>query len=45
VGSNIEVVNAEASFKEAQTNYFSALFDAMVAKIDLQKASGTLYKE
>jgi outer membrane protein len=45
VGSNIEVVNAEASQKEAQTNYFSALFDAIVAKIDLQKASGTLYKE
>jgi outer membrane protein len=45
VGSNIEVVNAEASFKEAQTNYFTALFDAMVSKVDLQKASGTLYKE
>jgi len=45
VGSNIEVVNAEASQKEAQTNYFSALYDAIVAKIDLQKASGTLYNE
>jgi outer membrane protein len=45
VGSNLEVVNAEASQKEAQTNYFSALYDAIVAKIDLQKASGTLYTE
>ncbi|MFL5731306.1 MAG: TolC family protein [Cytophagaceae bacterium] len=45
VGSNIEVVNAEASFKEAQTNYFAALFDAVVAKVDLQKATGTLYTE
>jgi outer membrane protein len=45
VGSNIEVINAEASFKEAQTNYFAALFDAMVAKIDFLKATGTLYKE
>ncbi|HXA02393.1 MAG TPA: TolC family protein [Cytophagaceae bacterium] len=45
IGSNLEVVNAEASQKEAQTNYFSALYDAIVAKIDLQKASGTLYTE
>jgi outer membrane protein len=45
VGSNIEVTNAEASFKEAQTYYFTALYDAMVAKIDYQKATGTLYTE
>ena len=43
VGSNLEVVEAETAYKEAQTNYFSALYDAMIAKIDLQKAQGTLY--
>lgn len=43
VGSNLEVVEAETAYKEAQTNYYSALYDAMVAKIDLQKAQGTLY--
>ena len=45
VGSNIEVINAEASFKEAQTNYYSALYDAIIAKIDVDKATGKLYTE
>lgn len=42
VGTNLEVMNAEASLKEAQTNYFSALYDVMTAKIDLQKALGLI---
>jgi outer membrane protein TolC len=45
VGSNLEVVNAETSYKEAQTNYFNALYEMMVADIDYKKATGTLYKE
>jgi outer membrane protein TolC len=45
VGSNIEVLNAESSSREAQTNYFAALLDLMLAKVDLDKASGVLYKE
>lgn len=45
VGSNLEVLNAEASVKESQTNYFSALFNALVAKVSLEKANGTLYNE
>lgn len=45
VGSNIEVVNAESSLKEAQTNYFTALYDLMIAKVDLSKAKGELYSE
>jgi outer membrane protein TolC len=45
VGSNIEVINAESSFKEAQTNYFAALYDLMIAKVDLSKAKGELYVE
>lgn len=40
VGSNLEVMNAEASLKEAQTNYFSALYDAITSKVDLEKALG-----
>lgn len=43
VGSNIEVINAESSLKEAQTNYFAALYDLLIAKVDLQKARGELY--
>ena len=44
VGSNLEVLNAETSLKESQTNYYSALYDALVAKVDLDKANGTLIK-
>ncbi len=40
VGSNLEVMNAESALKEAQTNYFGALYDAINARIDLQKALG-----
>lgn len=45
VGSNIEVINAESSLKEAQTNYFASLYDLMIAKVDLSKARGELYTE
>lgn len=38
VGSNIEVTDAESSLRESQVNYYNALFDAIVAKIDLDKA-------
>ncbi len=42
VGSNFEVVEAESSLREAQTNYYSALFNAINYKIDLDKAYGRL---
>lgn len=42
VGSTLEMVTAETALKEAQTNYFNALFDALVAKIDFDKATGNL---
>ncbi|WP_082892969.1 MULTISPECIES: TolC family protein [Emticicia] len=44
-GTNIEVVNAESSLKEAQTNYFAALYDLLIAKVDLDKAMGKLLAE
>lgn len=44
VGSNIEVTTAETSLKEAQTNYYNAVYDMLVAKVDYQKAIGTLVK-
>jgi outer membrane protein len=40
VGTNLEVVTAESALKEAQVNYYNALFDAIVAKIDFDKANG-----
>jgi outer membrane protein len=42
VGSNLEVVEAESALREAQINYYAALYDAIVAKIDLDKAYGKL---
>jgi outer membrane protein len=42
VGSNLELVTAETSLKEAQTNYYNALFEALVAKIDFDKANGNI---
>ncbi|MCA0365534.1 MAG: TolC family protein [Bacteroidetes bacterium] len=44
VGSNMEVVNAESDLKQAQNNYFSALYDVLIAKVDLDKSQGKLIK-
>jgi len=43
VGSNLEVVDADTAYKEAQNNYYNALFDALIAKVDFEKATGKLY--
>jgi outer membrane protein TolC len=45
VGSNLEVTEAEAALKEAQVNYYNALYDALLAKVDLDKAYGKLLPE
>ncbi len=42
VGSSSDIINAETAYKEAETNYFAALYDALIAKVDLDKALGKL---
>jgi outer membrane protein TolC len=42
IGSNMEVLDADTDFKQAQTNYFSALYDALISTVDLEKAYGKL---
>lgn len=42
VGSNLEVVEADAALKEAEINYLTALYDGLIAKVDLEKALGIL---
>jgi outer membrane protein len=42
VGSNLEILNAATSLKEAETNYSIALYDYYIAKIDYEKATGTI---
>lgn len=44
VGTNLEVINAQSELKIAQTNYFDALYDAVIAKIDYDKATGVFTK-
>ena len=42
LGSNQEIYNTQTELKVAQTNYYSALYDAIIAKIDYLKAVGKL---
>lgn len=44
LGSGLELNTAENDLRQAQTNYYNALFDLIVAKIDYLKSSGTLVK-
>jgi len=41
-GSQIEIVAAQTEMKSAQTNYVTALYDAVIAKVDFLKATGRL---
>lgn len=43
LGSNLEVLNAATTLKEVETQYYNALYEALVSKINLQKAQGTLH--
>lgn len=43
VGSNLEVLDAENSFRQAQNNYFASLYNFLQTKVDADKARGTLY--
>lgn len=42
VGSSLEVTDAEGALREAQINYYNALYDALVSRIDLVKAYGKI---
>ncbi len=39
-GDQIEIINAETDLRTAQTNYVSAMYDAIIAKVDYLKAIG-----
>ncbi|MBF9236125.1 TolC family protein [Hymenobacter sp. BT683] len=45
VGSNLEVITAETELRTAQTNYYGAVYDVLVAKVDRDKATGELYSQ
>jgi outer membrane protein TolC len=37
-----DLLNAESSFKEAQTNYTNSLLNFLIAQLDLEKSKGTI---
>ncbi|HEY1025524.1 MAG TPA: TolC family protein [Sphingobacteriaceae bacterium] len=42
IGSSLEVTTAETSLKEAQNNYITALYDMLINKVNLDKATGKI---
>ena len=42
VGTSLEVTSAETSLLESQTNYYNALYDVLISKVDYDKATGTI---
>lgn len=42
VGSNLEVIDADAAYKEAQTNYYAALYDTLISSVELEKSYGKI---
>jgi len=44
IALNIEVVTAEASLIDAQTNFYASVYNALVAKADYDRATGNILK-
>jgi outer membrane protein len=42
VGSNTEITSAQTDLQQSQNNYFTALYNTVIAKIDYQNAIGKL---
>jgi outer membrane protein TolC len=40
VGSNLELLDAETQLKSAQTNYYNAVNQSLMAKIDMEQSKG-----
>jgi outer membrane protein TolC len=44
LASMTDLLNAEASMRDAQNNYIKALIETLIADLELQKADGSLLK-
>ncbi len=42
VGSNLEVVEADAALVQAEINYLGALYDGLISKVEVERALGLL---
>lgn len=45
VGSSTELMDADNAYKQAQSNYYNALLEALLAKVDYDKALGILIEQ
>ena len=44
VGANTEVLDATTDFREAENSYYEALYNALIGKVELERALGKLLK-
>ena len=44
IGSSLDMNTTENDLHTTETNFYNALYDLVIAKIDYQKATGTLIK-
>ncbi|MCE2847155.1 MAG: TolC family protein [Sphingobacteriales bacterium] len=42
IGSSLELVDAESSLREADANYFSTLYELLISRLEVEKASGAI---
>lgn len=42
LGSNLEITNSQTELTTAQNNYYAALYDAIIARVDFLRATGKL---
>jgi len=42
LGSNIEVTQAQTLLEQSENNYIQALYNALISKVDIEKASGKI---
>ncbi len=42
VGSNLEVVDAESQLRQAESTFYSVVYDALIAKVELDKSMGVI---
>ncbi|HVD98481.1 MAG TPA: TolC family protein [Cytophagaceae bacterium] len=45
ISMSLDVTVAEAALKEAQTNYYNSVYNALLSKSDYDRATGVLFKE
>ncbi|WP_020533750.1 TolC family protein, partial [Flexithrix dorotheae] len=45
IGQSLDIVNAETSLTDAQTNYYQALYEAMISEVEYLRSIGRLWAD